>query len=153
MNIELILSIIASIFSTCSVAFAVATFFWTIKKDRKQATLEAYNRLQAEVFDNLNKYKPGEIQEMCSDNKSEEYKRISGYVARIEHFCVGLENGIYDKHTFYALSHGYFDRDQLRKRIIPIIENKNISKNRSEEFYRHIILTLDWMDNKTKTHK
>jgi hypothetical protein len=61
-----------------------------------------------------------------------------------------LENGIYDKHTFYALSHGYFDRDQLRKRIIPIIENKNISKNRSEEFYRHIILTLEWMDKKQK---
>ena len=147
---EIALSIIAIVISVVSGAFAVFTFIWTAARDRKQATLDAYNRLQAEVFDNLNKYKPSEIQQMCNDNKSEEYKCISGYVARIEHFCVGLENGIYDKHTFYALSHGYFDRDQLRKRIVPIIENKNISKNRSEEFYRHIILTLEWMDKKQK---
>ena len=117
---EIVLSIIAIVIPVVSGVFAVLTFVWTAARDRKQATLEAYNRLQAEVFDNLNQYKPSEIQEMCSDNKSEVYKRISGYVARIEHFCVGLENGIYDKHTFYALSHGYFDRDQLRKRIIPI---------------------------------
>lgn len=149
---ETVLSIIASIFSACSVMFAVATFFLTKKRDCKQATLEAYNRLQSEVFDHLNTYKPSEIKEICTDNKSEEYKRISGYVARIEHFCVGLEKGIYDKHTFYALSHGYFDRDQLRKRIAPIIESKNSSKNRSEEFYKHIIHTFAWMDNKSKNN-
>lgn len=58
---ELVLSIIAIVISVVSGIFAVFTFVWTAARDRKQATLEAYNRLQAEVFDNLNKYKPMEL--------------------------------------------------------------------------------------------
>ena len=145
---EVALSIIAIIVSVISGGFAMYTFAWTAARDRKQATLEAYNRLQTEVFDYLNTYKPSEIQEICIDNKSEKYKLISGYVARIEHFCVGLESGIYDKNTFYSLSHGYFDGDQIRKRIAPVIENKNSSKNKREEFYGHIRSILKWMDKK-----
>ena len=78
------------------------------------------------MFDYLNTYKPSEITAICEDNKSSEYKTISGYIARIEHFCVGLNRGIYDKDTFYALAHGYFDGYQIQKRILPIIEAKTL---------------------------
>ena len=100
---EIGLSIAALVISILSGAFSLYTFLWTAKRDRKQATLEAYNRLQAEVFDHLNTYRPAEICDICTDKKSEEYKVISGYLARIEHFCVGINQGIYDKNTFFAL--------------------------------------------------
>ncbi len=84
---ETILSIIALVISLISGGFTFYTFWWTNRRDRRQATLEAYNRLQTEVFDNLNSYTPTEIRDICTDVKSPEYKTISGYVARIEHFC------------------------------------------------------------------
>ena len=145
---EIVLSIVAIALSMISGGFTLYTFCWTVKRDRKQATLEAYNRLQAEVFDKLNMYKPSEICDFCADNRSEQYKQISGYLARIEHFCVGLNQGIYDKSTFYALAHGYFDGHQLRKRIEPVIENKNSSMNSKELFYNDTLSVLAWMDKK-----
>ena len=148
---EMILSVMAIILSFFSGIFAVYTFFWTSKRDRKQATLEAYNRLQTEVFDYLNTYTPSEVCDICEDVKSSEYKEISGYLARIEHFCVGINKKIYDEDTFYALAHGYFDGVALRKRIEPIIESKNKYKTRTNEiFYNDTISVLMWMDKKTK---
>ena len=128
---ETFLSIAAIAISVVSGGFAAYTFWWTSRRDRKQATLEAYNRLQAEVFDNLNAYTPTQIRDICADTTSAEYKTISGYVARIEQFCVGINEKIYDKDTFYSLAHGYFDGHQLRKRIEPLIESKNQSNNSS----------------------
>ena len=145
---ETILSIIAIVLSVISGGFSLYSFVWTARRDRKQATLEAYNRLQAEVFDNLNTYRPDEIRNICADNKSADYKKVSGYLARIEHFCVGLNQGIYDKNTFYALSHGYFDGHQIRKRIEPVIESKNSSKNSKEQFYDDTRSVLRWMEKK-----
>lgn len=145
---ETILSIIAIVISVVSGGFSLYSFVWTARRDRKQATLEAYNRLQTEVFDNLNTYRPDEIRNICSDNKSADYKKVSGYLVRIEHFCVGLNQGIYDKNTFYALSHGYFDGHQIRKRIEPVIENKNSSKNSKEQFYNDTLSVLRWMEKK-----
>lgn len=145
---EIILSIIAIVISAISGGFTLYSFAWTARRDRKQATLEAYNRLQAEVFDNLNTYRPDEIRNICADNKSANYKKVSGYLARIEHFCVGLNRGIYDKNTFYALSHGYFDGHQIQKRIEPVIDSKNRSKNSKEQFYDDTLSVLRWMEKK-----
>ena len=70
---EAVLSIIAIVISVVSGGFALYTFLWTAQRDRKQATLEAYNRLQNEVFDKLNLYKPSEIRDICVDSTTEEY--------------------------------------------------------------------------------
>ena len=146
---ETILSIISLIFAIASIVITVYTFGWTAKRDRKQATLEAYNRLQNEVFDKLNLYTPSEIADICEDTKSDAYKEISGLVARIEHFCVGVNTKIYDEKVFYSLAHGYFDGHQLRKRIKPLIYKKNESSNRPNEiFYNDTMAVLKWMDKK-----
>ena len=145
-SISLIIALISAFVATASMIFTVISYKKTVIHDRKQATLEVYNRLQAEVFDNLNTYSPAEIRDICMDTKSSEYKTISGYVARIEHFCVGLNEDIYDKQTFYALAHGYFDGNQLRKRIEPLIEAENQSNKSKELFYNDTLSILQWME-------
>ena len=55
---------------------------------------------------------------------------------------------IYDKNTFYALAHGYFDGHQLRKRIEPLIVSKNQTGNTKEVFYNDTISVLSWMKKK-----
>ena len=59
------LSIIAIVISVFSGCFAFYAFYWTAKRDRKQATLDAYNQLQEQAFDKLNLYTPAEILEIA----------------------------------------------------------------------------------------
>ena len=103
---ETILSIIAIVLSVISGGFSLYSFVWTARRDRKQATLDAYNQLQEQAFDKLNTYAPAAIREIAKDSKSEQYKTVSGYIARIEHFCVGVNQKIYDRKTVYELAHG-----------------------------------------------
>lgn len=74
------LSVAALVVSLFSAGFTLYTFIWTKVRDRKQATLEAYNRLQEQVLDHLNVYMPKQIAEIAKNTRSEEYKQISAYL-------------------------------------------------------------------------
>ena len=91
-------------------------------------------------------YLPSEIKEICKNKKSEEYKKLSGYVARLEHFCVGVNNRIYDKKTVYDLAHGYLDGKVIGERISPIIETKNTD----EDYFKNIHIVLEYMKKNAK---
>ena len=148
---ETILSIIAIVLSVISGGFSLYSFVWTARRDRKQATLDAYNQLQEQAFDKLNAYTPAAIREIAKDSKSEEYKTVSGYIARIEHFCVGVNQNIYDRRTVYALAHGYLDGQVLKRRMEPIIGKKQIGA--SEDYYENIHAVLDWMEKESQKRK
>ena len=148
---ETTLSVMAIVISMLSCVFALYTFFWTVRRDRKQATLDAYNQLQDQAFDKLNLYSPAAIRKIAEEPKSEEYKIISGYIARIEHFCVGVNQNIYDRKRVYALAHGYLDGNMLQSRIEPIIEKKHI--NATEDYYENIHTIIQWMKQEESKSK
>jgi hypothetical protein len=148
---ETILSIIAIVLSVISGGFSLYSFVWTARRDRKQATLDAYNQIQEQAFDKLNTYSPAAIREIAKDSKSEEYKTVSGYIARIEHFCVGVNQNIYDRRTVYALAHGYLDGQVLKRRMEPIIDKKQIGA--SEDYYENIHAVLNWMEKESHKRK
>jgi hypothetical protein len=144
-NMELttiITAIVSSVLAIASLVFSVYTYNKALIHDRRQATLNAYNLLQEQVFDKLNLYMPAEIRSIAQHPTSKEYKEISGYLARIEHFCVGVNTRIYDRETVYALAHGYMDSPMLLKRIEPLIEKKNHGQ---EDYYENIHTMLTWM--------
>lgn len=139
------MSVVSGVIAITSVVISVITYHNTVVNDRKSATLEAYNRLQAEVFDALNSYTPMEISDICEDRKSAEYKILSGYLARIEHFCIGVNEKIYDKDVFYKMAHGYFDGHILYHRIEPIL----MSKKNAEQYYSNTYSVLEQMNKKS----
>ncbi|MBQ6719452.1 MAG: hypothetical protein IJN20_03760 [Oscillospiraceae bacterium] len=133
-------------FSVIAAVFSLITYRNSIIHDRKQATLDAYNQLQEQALDHLNLYRPSNIKEIVKDRRSEEYKRLSAYVARIEHFCVGVNQKIYDQKTVYELAHGYFDGG-LKVRIEPVIDGKN---RFGEDYYANIHTVYAWMEAETE---
>ena len=139
------MSVVSGVIAITSVVISVITYHNTVVNDRKSATLEAYNRMQAEVFDSLNSYTPTEIADICKDTKSVEYKVLSGYLARIEHFCIGVNEKIYDKGVFYKMAHGYFDGHILYRRIEPIL----MSKKNAEQYYSNTYSVLEQMNKKS----
>ena len=141
---ETTLSILAIIISAFTFLFSFYTFRWTARRDRKQATLDAYNTLQNEAFDKLNPLMPSEIREIMNHTTSRQYNEVSGYIARIEHFCVGVNQEIYDRKTVYELAHGYFDGKKLRSRMEPVIDTKN--QGADKDYYENIHKVFAWMD-------
>ena len=139
------MAVVSCVIAITSVVISVITYHNTVVNDRKSATLEAYNRLQAEVFDPLNSYTPMEISDICENTKSVEYKVLSGYLARIEHFCIGVNEKIYDKDVFYKMAHGYFDGHILYHRIEPIL----MSKKNAEQYYSNTYSVLEQMNKKS----
>ena len=139
---ETTLSVVAIVLSVISGGFSFYTFIWTTRRDRKQATLDAYNQLQEQALDHLNYYRPTEIIEIAKNPRSEEYKKISTYIARIEHFCVGVNQKIYDSDTVYALARDYLD-GAIKTRIEPIIDRKN--QYGDDDYYENIHQVYDWM--------
>lgn len=94
--------------------------------EKKKDTLDAYNRLQNEVFDKLFlEYNAKDIEEIAKHYRTQnrEYTKLSTYLAKIEHFSVGVINEIYDVETTYELAHGFFDK-KVRDSIKPMLDRK-----------------------------
>ena len=79
-----------------SVLFGIYTYYQDYSRKKKIDTLEAYQLLQKTVLDPINKWLPSKIRSATEDKTSDDYKTLSGYLAEIERFCIGVNKGIYD---------------------------------------------------------
>lgn len=147
---NIIVAAAAAVLSLVSIVFSVYTYRKALVHDRKQATLDAYLLLQESAFDPLNHITPDEIKEIAQEPRSSRYKDVSGYIARIEHFCVGVNMGIYDRETVFALAHGYLDK-ALSSRLDPMLNRKAALSGK--EYYENIKAVLKWMAEKEKQLK
>ena len=149
---ELWISIASAIIAAIALGFSACTYFVSIKRERRRSTLDAFNRLQEQAFDPLNLYMPKEIVEYAKHPTDKQYKIISGYVARIEHFCVGVIDKTYDRKTVYELAHGYLDSNALWSRVAPIMEAKNNDYSK-EDYYENLHKTIIWMEKTSRKNK
>lgn len=130
-----------------SMDFTRKTYQEGIDHNRKKDTLEAFNTLQCQALDKLNEYSNAKIREIAEykGNQDEEfliqYREISGYIARIEHFCVGVVNKVYDTEIVYQLAHNYFDKG-LRHRIQPMLDKKNANGQKNYEYTEKVFEML-----------
>ena len=139
---------LALVVSACALLFAAYTYYRDSKRKAKQDTLEAYCELQRETLLKINIWLPLEIKKATEDKRSSGYKELSGYLAEIERFCVGINEGIYDFDTFYKLSHGYFDSDKgmLKPRLLPLLEVK--LENAKEDYFENLHKVWERMETK-----
>jgi hypothetical protein len=131
-------TVLISIVSLC---FSLFTWYRALIHDRKKDTLDAFNVLQQQALDPLQSYTRARIREIAEDSRSEEYRIVSTYLARIEHFCVGVEQKIYDQRTVWELSEGFLNRGVYEK-LKPIIEHKNQQNN----YYRNFLTVVQKMN-------
>ena len=127
--------------SIVSLCFSLFTWYRALIHDRKKDTLDAFNVLQQQALDPLQSYTRARIREIAEDSRSEEYRIVSTYLARIEHFCVGVEQKVYDQRTVWELSEGFLNRGVYEK-LKPIIEHKNQQKN----YYRNFLAVVEKMN-------
>lgn len=148
-----IISIIANVATAITMVIALFTLLTSVNKykaeklhDKRKDTLDAYHNLQNEVFDKMfPKYSKDIIQDISKHyrTKNEEYRELSTYLAKIEHFCVGVVYEIYDWEIVYELSHGFFD-EKIRDVIKPLMDRKiSFSVHDPFENTRKVYMLMD----------
>lgn len=167
---ELVISIIAIIISFVSILVSVVIYRKGVEREQRQATLDAFNILQEQVFDNLNQYTFAEIKDICSnwkkaieDNRNKkvlteeekeqqekclsEYRKLSGYLARIEHFALGVNTDIYDTEIAERAATSYFVM-LYRGKLKPLIEVKHSGKSDTEYYaeFRKLVERIEQIE-------
>ena len=117
-----IISIISALASAVTIVVTWVLYCETVKHDKKVDTLDAFNRLQNEALDHLYKLSAADIKRISQNPRSDEYKQITVYLARIEHFCVGVNTGIYSVEVVKRMAGKYLVATY--KKCYPLIEKK-----------------------------
>lgn len=109
--------------SVISAVCAIVVYFKGLKRERKQATLDAFNDLQAQVLDELAGYTPTAIRVIAENRRKndskQQYYHCKTLIARIEHFAIGIEEKIYDYKTADKLAAEHLI--YLYNKVSPII--------------------------------
>lgn len=113
-DFETVIAFISSCAAIISALFAGIQLSRTRKtqeemliREKKKDTIEAFNKLQTQVFDKLNEYSKQEIEEIASGSDWKKYAEIKKLIAKCEHFAVGVEEETYDFHMVERLSGNY----------------------------------------------
>lgn len=96
------------------------------RRSRKKDTLDAYNDLQENVFDELNQIR-AKHPELSPDRNTDYRKSVMSSLARIERFSVGVNSGIYDIKVLKRCGGNYFIRMYMFLEVI--IDDKRSEKN------------------------
>lgn len=130
------------IISLVAILVSIFTFGMTIRWERKQATIEAYMKLQEDLFFIYEYKNAEEIELFVNDSTTTEYKVLSSSLAALEAFAICTFNGTYNKLMVYKLAHGFID-GTLFDKIECLLEMK---KSRSgKEYYPYTRKLLRWM--------
>ena len=171
---ELLLSLLATTISFISILSTVVIYHRGVRREQKQATLEAFNLLQEQVFDHLNQYTFAEIREICDiwqqairerrdkqrpeltedeqqrrEKCFDEYQRLSGYLARIEHFALGVNSGIYDAAIAERAATAYLVM-LFRGKLKPLLEAKHSGAGNTEYYaeFRKLVERIEKIEHK-----
>ena len=159
-KMELYISLAAMIISLISVIVSVAIYALGIQRDKKQDTLDSFNLLQEQVFDKLNLITYSEITDICKkvgsgnidNNTNSKYYDLLGYLARLEHFSLGVNTGIYDAKTAERAGTAFLV--SLHKKLLPVIELQkkrgNGNNNKKIEYYEEFKMLTEKISNYEK---
>ena len=139
-NATFIISVVSIVLAIISAVHSIYVYIQTVKHDKKQATLDAFNILQEQVLDKINLYSNSKVKEIAEDARSKEYKELTILMARIEHFSVGVNSEIYDLETVKRLAGKHFC--VLYDKLLPMIDKKR-KINKSDKHYDEFELLIN----------
>ena len=119
--------IVTLIISGMALAISIFQFFIEKNRQKKEATLIAYNNLQKEVFSELKKYDLKTIKKGDGG-----WDTVTRCLAIIENFSVGLNTGIYSLDILNRLGGGFFI-EQYEE--LSFIISKKREENKNSKHY------------------
>lgn len=114
--------------SAAALVLSLYGYIAGLNRERKHATIDAYNRLQSEVLDKLKDYSLKQMQEIADNSRKQEYKaeykELGTLLARFNQFAVGVNTRVYDIRILRRLAGSHIGNqyDLLK----PLIEKRRI---------------------------
>lgn len=138
---------ITLVIAAAALALSIFTYITERLRERKKATMDAYNQLQNEVLDKLRDYTPAQMRMIAENSRSQEYKAeykaLGTLLARFNQFAVGVNTGVYDIKTLRRLAGSYIGiQYNLLK---PLIDRRRI---RSPGVYQELEKLVNAMPDK-----
>lgn len=140
-----IASLITAIVAVFSLCRSVKTQKDIQKNEVKRATIDAFSKLQEDVLDKLvseDKANAAIIAEERNDNEEckKAYNDYKTLVARLDHFSIGIEQGVYDLDVVDKLAgeHLVF----LLPKIEPIIDAAN-EHLKTDKYYQNYVKLVE----------
>ena len=119
---------ITLVIAAAALALSIYTFITERLRERKKATMDAYNQLQNEVLDKLRDYTAAQMKTIAENSKSQEYKaeykELGTLLARFNQFAVGVNAGVYDIKILRRLAGSHIGNQY--KLLKPLIEKRRV---------------------------
>lgn len=138
------MEVIALIVSVLALGLSILQFFKESSRQKKEATLNAYNVLQNEVFSELKKYDLGNIKK-----GDDGWDDITICLAKIENFAVGINTGIYSLNILNSLGGGFFINQY--EKLLPIISKKREEDKKTKHYNEFETVVNDLRTKRGKT--
>lgn len=128
----------------CALIISLLAFFLSVfqflrdsSRQKKEATLNAYNELQNDVFSDLTKYSFPVSKVKRGD---EEWNKFTVYLAKLERFSVGINTGIYSIQILNHLGGAYFicEYEKLEPIIIQKRKDNIVPGGHYDEFEKAV---------------
>lgn len=116
------MNICALVISILAFALSVFQFVRDSSRQKKEATLIAYNELQDDVFSYISEYSypMPEIK-----RGGEEWHKLTVCLAKLERFSVGVNTGVYSMKILNSIGGAYFIREFEKMEPIIKVKRKN----------------------------
>ena len=109
---SLVIAIVSAVLAIVSAGFSCFTYFRNVVHDRRRDTLDAYNTLQNEAFDKLNKMKPANIREIAENPRSDSYKTRQPWYLR-------PQNGLHPRERLFRRQGDRFENQPDHREKAP----------------------------------
>lgn len=147
-----LVDIFAVIFAGAAFMLSVIQFVKDNSRQKRESTLNAYSDLQDDVFTNLNillsEYEIEKKKLSSLRTGDKEWEEITGYLAKIERFSVGINSRIYSINVLNRLGGGYFIR--LYRELSPVIEKKRKADKSKGNHYDEFEATVKKLEKMRK---
>ena len=131
------MEIAALVISILAFLLSCYQFFRESSRQKKEATLIAYNDLQDNVFAELNKHE--DLSKIVY--QSDDWKEITTCLAKIENFSVGINTNIYSYKVLNRLGGAFFiSQFEKLKPIINTKREKNVSSGKHYNEFENTVL-------------
>lgn len=129
--------------SIAAFGLSLVQFIRNTTRQKKEATLVAYNELQKEAFSKLNRFQ-NDLSEIKFESR--EWEEITDCLVKIENFSTGINTGIYSLTILNRLGGGYFIRTY--DRLQTIIEKKRADNISVGKHYNEFEKTVNRLKRK-----
>lgn len=151
MNISI--DLLALVVSLLALGLSLIQFLRDESRTKKESTLNAYNTLQDSALNDLNiifkEQKRSEDRKWQLDITPEhkDWEKVTDCLAKIEHFAVGVNSGIYSIEIVHRASDKYLVKlyDELSK-VIEIKRAENRTGGKHYEEFAKLAKTLEKMN-------